>query len=123
MTNTIMAIVAALILCEDSGPTERGACGGVGVLQITEIMYREYVRLGGTLPPEGRESAMLSKQMAHFVLTERFRRRGISAETELGEVLRYAAWLWNPADPAYYSRLSERFLTTKKTKYAKGRYE
>jgi len=103
MTNAIMGIVMALMLVENSGPTDRGACGGVGVLQITEIMFREYVRLGGLLPPEARESPMLSKQIAHKVLSERFKRRGTDPSTSEG--IRYAAWLWNPHDPKYYSKL------------------
>ena len=101
MTNTIMAIVVALILVEDSGPTKRGACGGVGVLQITEIMYREYARLGGTLPPEARENPMLSKQIAFAVINERIRRSG----TTEAEAVKYVAWLWNPGDAGYNDRL------------------
>ena len=103
MTNLIMSIVAALILTENSGPTERGACGGVGVLQITEIMFREYVRLGGQLPESARENPVFSKQMAHLIVSERLRRAGF---TRTGmDCVRYAAHLWNPGDQDYFYRV------------------
>ena len=99
MTNLIISIVAALILTENSGPESVGKCGGVGVLQITPIMHREYVRLGGKLPLSARTSPMLSKQMAHLVLTRRMEKRGLRGDSVAS--VAYAAWLWNPGDSRY----------------------
>ena len=100
----IIKIVLALIVIENSEPTDVGACGGVGILQETEIFYREYVRLGGTLPPEARATP-LAKQIAHKVIEERLKRRGITEEGD--EALRYVAWLWNSGDPTVYGKLKE----------------
>lgn len=103
MTNLVMAIVLAFVRVEDSAPTARGACGGVGVLQITEIMYREYVRLGGQLPAEARENPVQAKQMAHLIVSERLRRAGFTSPSM--DCVRYAAHLWNPGDPDYFERV------------------
>lgn len=96
MTN-IMAIVAALILVESGGdPNEVGKCGGRGVLQITPIMYREYKRLGGTLPPEAVWCPMKAKQMAHRVLEHRMR-DGYDPVSE-------ACRIWNPKAGKWYEK-------------------
>ena len=103
MTNTIMAIVAALILTENSGPTEIGKAGEVGILQIGDQMMAEYARLGGKLPPEARRSPMKAKQMATLILTRRMEKRGLRGDREA--CVAYAAWLWNPRDSRYCERV------------------
>ena len=103
MTNAIMSIVAALILTENSGATDVGKHNDVGVLQITPIMHREYVRLGGKLPLSARTSPMLSKQIATLVLTRRMEKRGLRGD--YGASVAYAAWLWNSGDSGYAERL------------------
>ena len=101
MTN-IMAIVAALILVESGGdPDAVGKCGGQGVLQIRNVMYQEYKRLGGALPPEGVWCPMMAKQMAHRVLERRIR-DGYDPVSE-------ACRIWNPnAGQWYEKRVRER---------------
>jgi hypothetical protein len=108
VTNAVMSIVAALILTENSGPTAVGRSGDVGVLQITPIMHREYVRLGGKLPLSARTSPMLSKQIATLVLTRRMEKRGLRGD--FGASVVYAAWLWNPGDAGYEARLRGNML-------------
>jgi len=107
-TNLICQSVAALILTENSGPSAVGKHDDVGVLQITPIMHREYVRLGGKLPLSARTSPMLSKQMAHLVLTRRMAARGLRGD--YGASVAYAAWLWNPGDSGYEERLRGNML-------------
>ena len=103
MTNLIMSIVAALILTENSGPESVGKCGGVGVLQITPIMHREYVRMGGNLPADSRYNPLLSKQIAFKVISERLARAGYTEPSE--DCVKYAAHLWNPGASDYYQRV------------------
>ncbi len=91
MTNQLLllSIIPALILVESGkNPNAVGRDGEQGILQITPIMYREYKRLGGTLPPKAVQSPMKSKQIAHRVLSRRIR----AGYDPISEACR----IWNP---------------------------